>query len=92
MATHNHPRAIQESGLQDGCPRCAEHALRPELTLDDSNLRDLIGRTQAWMTGRPGWRDESGSEPRSDAERQAMVVIESHLDFVRRAKQVGVQL
>lgn len=27
--------------LYDGCPRCAEHAEHPHLSLDDNNLRDM---------------------------------------------------
>lgn len=32
------------AGLADGCPRCAEHAKDPLVTLDDLNIRDLVTR------------------------------------------------
>ena len=35
--THTH-------GLADGCPRCAEHAAHPELSLDAQNLAILRHR------------------------------------------------
>lgn len=39
MTIHTPHPDTHEHGLQDGCPRCAEHAIDPVLTLDDSNLR-----------------------------------------------------
>lgn len=40
---HNHYEIdVHEAGLQDGCPRCAEHAEHPLRDLDDRMLRDLI--------------------------------------------------
>ena len=86
MSSHNHPAAIREYGLQDDCPRCAEHAEHPEMSLDDENLRDLTERTQSWMS------DVDGGYPRSRTEATAMRAIEAHLVFMRNAKRAGVTL
>jgi len=86
MSSHNHAPAIKERGLQDDCPRCAEHAEHPESSLDDGNLKALVERTQAWT------QDLFGSEPRSRTEAMAMRAIEAHLVFVRNAKRAGVTL
>jgi hypothetical protein len=85
MSAHNHPPAIREHGLQDDCPRCAEHAEHPELSLDTGNLRDLTERTQDWM-------GDGILYPRSMTEAKAMRAIEAHLVFVRNAKRAGVRL
>jgi anti-sigma-K factor RskA len=86
MSEHNHPPAIPEHGLQDNCPRCAEHAAHPAQSLDDGNLRRLVERTQAWL------RDEDFAYPRSETEAKAMRVVERHLVFVQHAKRIGVVL
>ena len=86
MSVHNHPPAIREHGLQDDCPRCAEHAERPEMSLDDGNLRNLVERTQGWMS------DGENCYPRSETEATAMRAIEVHFMFVRNAKRAGVKL
>jgi len=42
MTTHiDHPDS-HENGLADGCPRCEEHAQRPEDNLDAQNVRRLM--------------------------------------------------
>jgi hypothetical protein len=44
MTAHiGHP-SIRENGLDDGCPRCKEHAERPFDGLDDGNMEVLIDR------------------------------------------------
>lgn len=44
MTAHiGHP-SIRENGLDDGCPRCSEHAERPFHGLDDGNMESLIDR------------------------------------------------
>ena len=86
MNSHNHPPAIKEHGLQDDCPRCAEHAEHPGYSLDDRNLRDLVERTQGWLV------DDENCDPRSKMEAKAMRSIEGHLVFVRNAKRAGVKL
>jgi hypothetical protein len=70
-----HPDS-HEHGLADGCPRCAEHAVDPVASLDDQNFDLLVGRTVLWM--------QDQEFPRSDTEKAAMRVIESHLVFCRR--------
>lgn len=42
MTTHNHRPMTHTEGLQDGCPRCAEHAEHPIRSLDDGNLLRLV--------------------------------------------------
>jgi hypothetical protein len=84
MSSHVYEPSIREHGLQDNCPRCAEHAEHPEWSLDDDNLRALIERTMAWM--------EDREFPRSETEAKAMRGIEGHLVFVRAAKRCGVEL
>jgi hypothetical protein len=87
MAEHSHPPAIRVSGLQDGCPRCAEHAAQPFSSLDDDNLRALVNRTRGWM------RDEPGQMPRSENERAAMRVVETALQQARTlARLAGVSV
>lgn len=84
MTCHAYHPDMHTNGLQDNCPRCAEHAEHPEWSLDDESLRALIERTQAWM------QDEVN--PRSMTEGVAMRVVERHLVFVRAAKRVGANL
>jgi len=86
MSSHNHPAAIKEHGLQDDCPRCAEHADHPERSLDEPNLKALIERTQGWA------EDLFGFEPRSETEAVAMRLVEGHIVFARLAKMVGAEL
>lgn len=83
MTTHTIHPSIREHGLQDDCPRCAEHAARPD-DLDAGSLRAIVERTQAWM------RDEEF--PRSEAEKTAMRQIEHILTFARLFKRVGIVL
>lgn len=45
MTAHAPHPDTHEHGLQDGCPRCAEHAERPWATLDGGNLAALVRRT-----------------------------------------------
>jgi len=84
MTTHvQHPR-IPEAGLSDNCPRCLEMAAAPFQTLDDDNLRQLVERTKRWM------RDEEF--PRSQAETQAMRIVEGVLANAGRLRRIGVEL
>ena len=85
MSSHNHPAAIKEYGLQDDCPRCAEHAEHPERSLDESNLRALVERTQSWTV-------DGALYPRSETEAIAMRLVEGHIVFARMARMAGVEL
>jgi hypothetical protein len=80
MSVHTYHPSIREHGLQDDCPRCAEHAEHPAATLDDENLRALIVRTQAWM------RDEEF--PRSETETVAMRKVEQTIRFAQAMERV----
>lgn len=82
MASHNHAPAIAEGGLQDDCPRCDEHAEHPFDSLDDSNLKNLVERTVAWM------HDEA--MPRSRNEWVAMRKVEAAIRHARAMVRVGV--
>jgi hypothetical protein len=42
MTIHTPHPDTHRFGLQDDCPRCAEHAVDPVLTLDDSNLARIV--------------------------------------------------
>jgi hypothetical protein len=85
MSSHNHAPAIKEHGLQDDCPRCAEHAEHPERSLDEPNLRALVERTQSWIR-------DGESYPRSETEAVAMRLVEGHIIFARMARLAGVTL
>lgn len=85
MSSHNHPPAIPEHGLQDNCPRCAEHAEHPTQSLDDGNLRRLIERTQSWI-------GDGELYPRSETEAIAMRLVEGHIVFARMARMAGAEL
>ena len=74
--SHNHHPAIQEHGLQDNCPRCAEIADDPWIGMDDDNLMLLVARTRAWM------KDQE--YPRSDTELKAMRNTEQTLQRMNR--------
>ena len=83
MTTHiQHPRII-DHGLVDGCARCAEIAADPFIYLDDGNLRSLVDRTRLWM------RDQDGSFPRSNTERDAMRLMETTLRRVESLRMIG---
>lgn len=79
--THTIHPSINEHGLADNCPRCAEHAEQPWFSLDNANLEALIRRTQAWR------RDSSQSPPRSQTELTAMLKIEQHLRILERMER-----
>lgn len=81
MSSHiNHPDT-HTHGLADDCPRCAEHAKHPFMSLDDNNLRALILRTRAWM------RDEKF--PRSITENKAMRNVETVLRALLRIEMLA---
>ena len=83
MTTHiQHPRIV-DHGLVDGCDRCAEIAADPFIYLDDDNLRALVHRTRLWM------RDQDGSFPRSNTERDAMRLMETTLRRVEMLRMIG---
>lgn len=42
MTSHTHRPMTHTHGLQDDCPRCAQHAEHPTASLDDENLRRVI--------------------------------------------------
>lgn len=84
MATHTHPAAIQEHGLQDGCERCAEHAQHPFDSLDTTNMSLLAHRTLRWM------KDEPDALPRSDAEEVAMRRVERAIREARALQRLGI--
>lgn len=84
MPTHNHPPAIREHGLQDGCERCAAHAVNPCASLDDDNLTALVRRTIAWTS------DEEVA--RSDTELAAMKVVSMVLIAKERFDRLGLGL
>lgn len=46
MTMHTEHPSIPDNGLDDSCPRCAEHAERPFQGLDHRNLSGLIYRVQ----------------------------------------------
>lgn len=82
MSSHlPHPR-ISEGGLSDRCERCQEMGRHPFETLDDTNLRQLVERTKAWM------RDEQF--PRSEAEMSAMRIVEKAIVQARHLQRIGV--
>jgi hypothetical protein len=56
---------VHEAGLQDGCPRCAEHAEYPLRDLDDTMVRGLLERSFNPRNG-----------PRSETERAAVRKVE----------------
>lgn len=60
MASHTFHPDTHTHGLADGCPRCDEHAERPEVGLDAENLWVLRDRMLR------------GVGPRSKNERRAM--------------------
>jgi hypothetical protein len=78
--SHNHHPAIQEHGLQDGCPRCDEIADNPWIGMDDDNLMLLVARTRAWM------KDQE--YPRSDTENKAMRNTEQTLQRMNRLQYI----
>jgi len=79
--SHNHHPAIQEHGLQDNCPRCAEIADDPFIGMDDDNLMLLVARTRAWM------KDQEF--PRSDTENKAMRNMEGTLRKLDRLDYIN---
>jgi hypothetical protein len=44
MTLHRDHPDIHDHGLADECPRCAEHALAPQTSLDSRLLADLRAR------------------------------------------------
>ena len=77
MTSHTKHPDSHTHGLADDCPRCTEHAEHPFESLDDGNLRELIGRTELWM------RDAGGIVPRSINELKAMRIVETALNQQR---------
>lgn len=75
MSAHTFHPDTHEHGLADDCPRCAELAAAPFTRMDARLLSNLHDRTQDWM------RDETF--PRSDTERDAMRLMETHLVHAR---------
>lgn len=67
MSTHTIHDDIHDAGLADECPRCLEHAQHPLHSLDETSLRDLVGRTI------------SDVKARSMAEATAMGIIRTKL-------------
>lgn len=68
MTTHTAHEDVHTHGLADGCPRCAEHAYEPFVSLDETTLRNLVRRV---------YDGESG---RSDYEDMAMINVKQMLD------------
>ena len=81
MSSHTYHPSIHEHGLADGCPRCAEHAETPWLSLDNENLEALVRRTQKWR------RDPFAARPRTENEHKAMRKIEQHLRILDRIEK-----
>ena len=77
MTVHSAHPATHENGLQDGCPRCAEHADRPFDGLDDRNLGNLIARVRA------------KEPPRSVNEDNAMRVVWRAIGRAERLTRCG---
>lgn len=76
MVSHSvHPDS-HEFGLADNCPRCAQHALLPTISLDDENLTALI------------WRVIEGKPSRSTNERHAMTCVEGLISGYRKLRQL----
>lgn len=76
MVSHTlHPDS-HEFGLADDCPRCAQHALLPTISLDDENLTALI------------WRVIEGKPSRSLNERIAMDYVEALIRGYRKLRQL----
>lgn len=63
MTVHSYHPDVHEHGLQDGCPRCDEHANDPFLALDSVMIANLIERVN------------ERHEPRSDNEQRAMLAV-----------------
>jgi len=82
MSSHTlHPDS-HTHGLADDCPRCAEHADDPFASLDANNLRMLYDRTLQWM--------DDAQVPRSQAELEAMRVVEITIYRIEKLQQIGV--
>lgn len=63
MSSHTRHPDVHTHGLQDGCPRCEEHAEHPERSLDNEMLEMLHNRLRR-------------AEPaRSDTEARAMTAL-----------------
>ena len=63
MTVHAIHDDVHEVGLQDGCPRCEEHAESPFQSLDERMFADLLARVKTQEV------------PRSMAESRAMQII-----------------
>lgn len=83
MHTH-HDVDIHETGLQDDCPRCAEHAENPIRDLDERMLRDLIAGTVIRAGGE--------HTARSHTEAVAQTVVLNVLERVGRLAECGGDL
>lgn len=70
MTTHTYHPDSHEFGLQDDCPRCAEHSLYPWQSLDSENLANLKSRIGQGLTARSG------------TEAQAMEMLLRHEEFL----------
>lgn len=78
MSHTPHPE-IAVHGLQDGCPRCLEHANDPLSSLDGVILNDLWRRMVAFeMQDREEFRPRSGSEGIANAK------LREYAQFLRR--------
>ena len=75
--THTPHPDSHKFGLADNCPRCSEHARDPLKSLDDENLRKLIGRI---------YHDK---EPRSTPEAIAMLNIRDAMGVCERLRKLA---
>jgi hypothetical protein len=80
-----HP-SVQETGLADGCPRCAELAANPLADLDDGILLELVRRT---VDDRFGYYGDASARARSEAEAVAMANVMTQLERTGRLFQAA---
>src|SRR3990167_7400686 len=84
MATHSYHDGITEFGLADECERCSEHAQDPFRTLDDENIRMLVGLVVDYINGDTPWN------PRSTNEAIAMRAVERVIQYAKRLDSLGI--
>lgn len=86
MVTHIVHERNNNEVLQDGCPRCEEHASRPLQSLDADHLRELVAELLAVEYG-----EDDNETYRSKADAMACHRLMPALRFAARYPQLVEQ-